>query len=152
MRRVVVQSQDFDAGHEIALLGDAQAGGIASFIGVVRAGGPRRVVALTLEYYPGMTEKALTGIAAEAMRRWPLTGCTIIHRAGRLLPGENIVFVGASSAHREAALQAVAFLIDWLKTQAPFWKVEEYDTGEREWVAARAADDEAARAWNVGEP
>ena len=110
------------------------------------------MAALTLEYYPGMTEKKLDGIAAEAARRWPLTGCTIIHRAGRLLPGENIVFVGAASAHRDAALQAVAFLIDWLKTRAPFWKAEEYENGEREWVVARAADDAAALAWNVDEP
>jgi molybdopterin synthase catalytic subunit len=152
MRRVVVQEHDFDASQDIALLGDSQAGGIANFIGIVRAGGPRPVVALTLEYYPGMTEKALDGIAADAARRWPLTGCTIIHRAGRLLPGENIVFVGAASAHRDAALQAVAFLIDWLKTRAPFWKAEEYESGERAWVAARPEDDEAARAWNVEEP
>jgi molybdopterin synthase catalytic subunit len=152
MRRVMVQAQDFDTGQEIALLGDPAAGGIASFIGIVRASGPRRVVALTLEHYSGMTETALDRIAAQAEQRWRLTGCTIIHRIGRLLPGENIVFAGAASPHREAALQAVAFLIDWLKTSAPFWKAEEYDTGERAWVAARPEDDDTARAWNVDQP
>ena len=95
------------------------------------------MIALTLEHYPGMTEKALGRIVDEAERRWELTGCTVIHRIGRLLPGENIVFVAAASPHREAALQATAFLIDWLKTSAPFWKSEEYESGETAWVAAR---------------
>lgn len=151
MRRIVVQAQDFEPGAELAKLVDAAVGGIASFIGIVRVdlGNPRRVAALTLEHYPGMTEKALDRIAAEAESRWELTGCTVIHRFGRLLPGENIVFVAAASPHREAALQATAFLIDWLKTSAPFWKVEEFETGEREWVAARAADDAAAAVWKL---
>jgi len=137
MRRVLVQCEDFEPGAEIARLGDAAAGGIASFVGIVRVGSDpaRRVAALTLEHYPGMTEKALERIAAEAEARWALTGCTIIHRIGRLLPGENIVFVGAASAHRAAALEACGFLIDWLKTGAPFWKAEEFEDGGREWVA-----------------
>ena len=149
LRRVIVQAQDFEPGAELAMLVDAPAGGIASFIGIVRddRDSARRLVALTLEHYPGMTEKALERIAVEAEARWELTGCTVIHRFGRLLPGENIVFVAAASPHREAALQATAFLIDWLKTSAPFWKVEEFETGEREWVAARTADDVAAAAW-----
>ena len=149
MRRIVVQVEDFDIGAETARLAATDVGGIASFIGTVRADqdGPRRVTALRLEHYPGMTEKALTGIAAEAETRWKLTGCTIIHRVGRLLPGDNIVFVAAASAHRAAALQATAFLIDWLKTGAPFWKAEELANGETEWVEARASDDEAAAAW-----
>jgi molybdopterin synthase catalytic subunit len=148
MRRILVQTQDFDAGAELARLADAAAGGIASFTGIVRGGaGPKRVTALTLEHYPGMTEKALERIAAEAAARFPLTGVTIIHRIGRLLPGQNIVFVAAASAHRQAALQAAAFLIDWLKTSAPFWKAEEYEDGKTAWVAARAADDAAASAW-----
>jgi molybdopterin synthase catalytic subunit len=147
MRRILVQTQDFESGAELALLADAAAGGIASFTGIVRASGPKRVTALTLEHYPGMTETALERIAAEAEAKFPLTGVTIIHRVGRLLPGENIVFVAAASAHRQAALQATAFLIDWLKTSAPFWKAEEYEDGETAWVAARAADDAAAAGW-----
>ncbi len=104
---------------------------------------------MTLEHYPGMTEKALEKIAAEAQARWELTGCTVIHRIGRLLPGENIVLAAAASPHRQAALQATAFLIDWLKTDAPFWKMEELETGKREWVEARAGDEAAAEAWKV---
>ena len=151
MRRILVQTEDFAPGAELALLGDVAAGGIASFIGIVRKGGTadRPVRALTLEHYPGMTEKALERIAAEAERRWELTGCTVIHRTGRLLPGENIVFVAAASPHREAALQATAFLIDWLKTSAPFWKFEEFENGAAEWVAARATDEEAAASWKI---
>jgi molybdopterin synthase catalytic subunit len=151
LRRILVQAQDFEPGAELALLGNEATGGIASFIGIVRAtqANARRVVALTLEHYPGMTEKALDRMAAEAANRWELTGCTVIHRIGRLLPGDNIVFVAASSPHREAALQATAFLIDWLKTSAPFWKVEEFETGEREWVAARASDEAAAKSLPV---
>src|SRR5271156_5460602 len=149
MRRICVQAQNFEPGAEFALLADEAAGGIASFIGIVRgsAKAERRVTALTLEHYPGMTEKALGRIVDEAERRWELTGCTVIHRIGRLLPGENIVFVAAASPHREAALQATAFLIDWLKTTAPFWKSEENESGETEWVAARSADEDAAAAW-----
>ena len=149
MRRLAVQEADFDAGVELARLGGGQAGGVASFIGIVRAGGDpdRRVAALTLEHYPGMTEAAIERIVAQAEARWELTGCTVIHRVGRLLAGETIVFVAAASAHRGDALQATAFLIDWLKTGAPFWKVEELESGAREWVEARTADDEAAASW-----
>ena len=151
MRRVLVQAGDFDPGAELAQLGDEANGGIASFIGVVRAGraAEGRVAALTLEHYPGMTERALERIAAQAQARWALTGCTVIHRFGRLLPGENIVFVAAASPHREAALQATAFLIDWLKTSAPFWKAEEFETGGTRWVEARAEDETAAAAWKI---
>ena len=147
--RIAVQEADFDAGAELARLNGENTGGIASFIGVVRARetAARRVVALTLEHYPGMTERALTATAAEAGRRWPLTGCVIIHRIGRLRPGDNIVFTAAASPHRQAALAATAFLIDWLKTQAPFWKAEEYEDGAVEWVAARATDEAAAASW-----
>jgi molybdopterin synthase catalytic subunit len=149
VRRIVVQEADFDVAAETARFAGTEVGGIASFIGTVRAerDDARRVTALRLEHYPGMTEKALARIAAEAEARWPLTGCTIIHRVGRLLPGDNIVFVAAASAHRAAALQATAFLIDWLKTDAPFWKAEELESGETKWVEARASDDEAAAAW-----
>jgi molybdopterin synthase catalytic subunit len=149
-----VQREDFDVGAELDRLaaGDHAIGGVASFIGLVRdLGGPGssigQVSALTLEHYPGMTEKKLAEIEAEANRRWPLSASLVIHRYGRLEPGERIVLVATASPHREAALAACHFLIDWLKTEAPFWKSEETPEGER-WVAARAADDEAKERWH----
>ncbi len=148
MLRIAVQEADFDAAAELNRLNLPGVGGVGSFIGVVRDSGG--LTALHLEHYPGMTERAITKIAQQAAARWPLLGCTVIHRVGRLATAQNIVFVGASSAHREAALQATAFLIDWLKTSAPFWKREEFLSGENAWVAARAADESAASAW--GEP
>jgi len=115
-------------GAEMARLNVAGTGGIGSFVGTVRDDGGR-VRALNLEHYPGMTERAMGKIVEDAAARWPLLACTVIHRVGRLLPGENIVFVGAASAHRAAALQAAGFLIDWLKTSAPFWKREDFVGG-----------------------
>jgi len=151
MASVRVQQAPFDVGAEIAALtaGRTDLGGLACFLGTVRAdksGDGAAVQAMTLEHYPGMTERALARIAAEAEARWPLLGCTIIHRVGRMLPGEGIVLVLAASAHREPALAACAFLIDWLKTRAPFWKHEETAAGAS-WVEARASDDEAAARW-----
>ncbi|QXM24068.1 molybdenum cofactor biosynthesis protein MoaE [Elioraea tepida] len=144
-----VQEGPFDIAAETEALtrGRTDVGGIASFVGVTRADdGLARMV---LEHYPGMTERAIGAIVAEAARRWPLTGCTVIHRVGPLVPGEPIVLVLAASAHRAAALEACAFLIDWLKTKAPFWKREEFATGESRWVEARAADDDAAARWSA---
>ncbi len=154
---VRVQEADFDPGAELEALsrGNHAVGGVASFTGLVRdlapiAGENRQISAMTLEHYPGMTEKKLAEIEAEAMARWPLEACTIVHRYGRLEPGDRIVFVACASAHRQAALEACAFLIDWLKTKAPFWKLE--DTGENaSWVEARESDDAAAARWN-GDP
>jgi molybdopterin synthase catalytic subunit len=147
-RRVSVQTADFDATTELGLL-SAGAGGVASFIGMVRGeAGGRPLAALRLEHYPGMTEKALESLADTAAARWELTGCTIIHRIGRLTPGQNIVLVATASRHRAAALAATAFLIDQLKTNAPFWKAEEFAAGEVEWVAARESDDDAAASWS----
>ncbi len=146
---VRVQEADFDVGAEIAALseGRTDVGGVASFVGLVRdiAGGAT-VTAMTLEHYPGMTERQLEEIEAEARSRWPLLEVRIVHRVGRLEPGDRIMFCGAASAHRGAALEACAFLMDWLKTKAPFWKREETPEGER-WVEARAEDDEAASRW-----
>ena len=146
---VRVQEADFDVGAEIAALSDGRTdvGGVASFVGLVRdiAGGTA-VTAMTLEHYPGMTERQLEEIEAEARSRWPLLEVSIVHRVGRLEPGDRIMFCGAASAHRGAALEACAFLMDWLKTKAPFWKKEETPAGER-WVEARAEDDEAASRW-----
>jgi molybdopterin synthase catalytic subunit len=150
MPTVRVQAEDFDLGAEVAALtgGRFDIGGIASFIGTVRdrAGG-RAITAMTLEHYPGMTERAMTAIADEAGARWPLLGCTLIHRVGRLEPGANIVLVLAASPHRQAALEACAFLIDWLKTRAPFWKKESFVAGGEAWVDAREDDEAAAARW-----
>ena len=148
---VRVQEQPFDVGAELAALaaGRTDIGGVASFTGLVRdAAGSEQVSAMTLEHYPGMTERQLEAIEAEACRRWPLSATLIVHRVGRMLPGEAIVLVATASAHRAAALESCAFLIDWLKTRAPFWKLEETPDGER-WVEARDADDEATARWET---
>lgn len=147
---VRVQLEDFDVGAELDALteGRHDIGGLVSFAGLVRdLGGDKPVQAMTLEHYPGMTEKMLTEIEAEACARWPLSASLIVHRYGRLTPGDRIVLVAAASAHRQAAFEACEFLIDWLKTKAPFWKLEEGAEGA-EWVAARADDDVAADRWN----
>ena len=149
---VRVQPQPFDVSSELAALtgGRTDVGGIGCFVGTVRDSAKGRpIVAMTLEHYPGMTERAMAGIAAEAAQRWNLLACTLIHRSGRLLPGEGIVLVLAASAHRQAALDATAFLIDWLKTRAPFWKKETFADGAEDWVAARAEDDQAAARWSA---
>jgi molybdopterin synthase catalytic subunit len=145
---VTIQEADFDAGAEMAALtaGSLDAGAIASFVGLVRGG---EVTAMSLEHYPGMTEKALAGIVVEAKRRWDVLAVRVIHRVGRLLPGDRIVFVAASSMHRQAAFAACEFIMDYLKTQAPFWKREETATGVH-WVDARETDDQALSRWRLG--
>jgi molybdopterin synthase catalytic subunit len=150
MARVKVQEAPFDIAAETAALlaGRQDIGGLGCFLGVVRGTvGGRALRAMTLEHYPAMTEAAIAAIAAEAERRWDLLGCTVIHRTGRLAPGEPIVLVLAAASHREAALAATGFLIDWLKTRAPFWKKESYVDGGEAWVEAQAADDAAAARW-----
>lgn len=152
MPTVRVQAPAFDPGAEMAALlaGRTDVGGVGCFVGVVRdSAGGQPIRSMTLEHYPGMTERALSAIAAEAKARWALQGCVVIHRHGRLLPGEPIVLVLTASAHRQAALDATAFLIDWLKTRAPFWKQEELADGGAHWVEAREADDAAAARWDV---
>jgi molybdopterin synthase catalytic subunit len=144
-----VQAEDFDVGAELARLtaGRTDVGGVASFVGIVRANGSAGALqAMTLEHYPGMTEKRLAEIESEALARWSLAGSVIIHRYGRLLPGARIVLVATASSRRQAALESCQFLIDWLKTKAPFWKLEETAAGSQ-WVAAREADDHAAERW-----
>jgi molybdopterin synthase catalytic subunit len=146
-----VQEQDFDPGTEIAALGagNRAVGGVAVFIGLVRdMAGDRAIGAMTLEHYPGMTERMLSRIEAEANERWPLEATLIIHRIGRLEPGERIVLVATASAHRQAAFESCEFLVDWLKTQAPFWKLEERESGA-EWVEAKASDESAAARWRA---
>ncbi|MEQ9554600.1 MAG: molybdenum cofactor biosynthesis protein MoaE [Rhodospirillales bacterium] len=144
-----VQTEDFDLGAELKALtmGNHGIGGLCSFVGLVRdmAGG-EVIGAMTLEHYPGMTEKELERIEAEAQARWPLDATLIIHRYGRLEPGDQIVLVAAASAHREAAFEACHFLIDFLKTKAPFWKLEG-TPGGGQWVDARDSDDAATARW-----
>ena len=144
---ISVQEADFDVGAELAALsaGDDDAGAVASFVGLVRGS---EVAAMTLEHYPGMTEKALAAIVDEARGRWPLRAVRVIHRIGRLAPGERIVLVAVSSRHRQAAFAACEFIMDYLKTRAPFWKREETAAGSR-WVDARDSDDTAAQRWDA---
>jgi molybdopterin synthase catalytic subunit len=148
MPTIRVQEAPFDVGAEMAALtaGRADIGALASFTGICRV--DDGLAAMVLEHYPAMTERALTRIAEQAMARWPLTGCAVIHRVGRMAPGDPIVLVLTASAHRQAALDACAFLMDWLKTRAPFWKREEPREGAPRWVEARDSDDEAAARWN----
>lgn len=149
-----VQQEPFDAGAELQKLkaGKTDIGGTVMFLGTVRdLSDGAAVRAMTLEHYPGMTERALEEIDAEAHRRWPLDGSLIVHRFGRLEPGEDIVLVITVSAHRDAAFDACRFLIDWLKTKAPFWKLEENPQGAT-WVEAKDSDDEAAARWNTSRP
>ena len=148
---IKVQREDFDMGREMAALsaGNHAIGGLAVFVGLVRdMAADQQVDAMTLEHYPGMTEKMLAQIEAEAQARWPLEASLIIHRYGRLEPGDRIVMVATASAHRQAALEACQFLIDWLKTKAPFWKLEE-GPGGAAWVEARADDDASAARWDA---
>ena len=144
-----VQAEDFSPGGELdALLARAPgAGGVGSFIGVVRSDATHPIAALTLEHYPAMTVPALERIAAQAAARFSLLGCTIIHRFGRLEPGDRIVFAAAAASRRRAALDATSFLIDWLKTRAPFWKQEEFADGSKHWVQATAQDDTDSERW-----
>ncbi|QJE73429.1 molybdenum cofactor biosynthesis protein MoaE [Aerophototrophica crusticola] len=149
---VRVQEADFDMGAELAALsaGNRRVGALASFVGLVRDmhvdGDGQPVSAMTLEHYPGMTERQLEAIEAEARARWPLEDCLVIHRYGRLEPGDRIVLVACASPHRDAAFEACRFLMDWLKTKAPFWKLEETPEGRR-WVEARDSDTAAAERW-----
>ena len=146
---VRVQTEDFDVGAEVARLraGDLSIGAVAVFIGTVRdINDDAAISGLTLEHYPGMTESALEEIAAEARRRFDINDALIIHRVGALAPGDQIVLVAVTSAHRGMAFDACEFVMDFLKTKAPFWKKERTPKGER-WVEARTSDDEAASRW-----
>lgn len=149
MAHVRVQEAPFDAGAEIAALtqGRRDVGAVATFVGVVRDSNEGAAVGrMTLEHYPGMTEKALQDICAEAAQRWDLIDLRVVHRVGPMEPGEPIVLVAISSAHRGDAFAACEFVMDFLKTRAPFWKREDTPSGPR-WVDARASDDEAAARW-----
>jgi len=147
--KILVQADAFDLGTEVDAMrhGRTDIGAIASFVGLARdINEGSGVAAMTLEHYPGMTEKALAALVDEASARWALLDVTVIHRIGRLLPGDPIVLVAVASRHRGEAFSACEFIMDYLKTQAPFWKKEETMNGER-WVEARASDDAAAARW-----
>lgn len=144
MINVSVQPAPIDLPSELAAVEIKGAGGIATFIGTVR--GDDGVTGLTLEHYPGMTEGVLIALAEEAFGRWSLLGVTIVHRVGAMVPGDHIVFIGTAAAHRKEALESCAYLIDRLKTDAPFWK-QETRGGDAAWVEARASDKDAAEKW-----
>ena len=146
MSEIRIQREDFDPGLEIAALNPTagEIGAIASFMGLVR--GDDGMEAMTLDHYPGFAEREIAAHVAEARKRWPLLGVRVVHRVGRLTPGERIVFVGVASSHRQAAFAAAEFLMDYLKTRAPFWKLEERKSGAV-WVEARESDDESVRRW-----
>jgi molybdopterin synthase catalytic subunit len=151
--RVRIQQQDFDLGAEVAALraGDAGIGAVASFVGTVRGQGgeDEGLRLLELEHYPGMTEKAIEAMIDEATRRFALRAARVVHRVGALEPGAQIVMVAVAAAHRQAAFDGCAFLMDYLKTQAPFWKKETRADGSTRWVDARVADDAALARWGI---
>jgi len=151
---VRVQTEDFDVSHELARLraGRPGVGAVASFVGTVRdLNEGRGVATMTLEHYPGMTEKSLEAIIGQAKARWDLDDVLVVHRVGELRPLEQIVLVAVTSAHRGEAFAACEFVMDWLKTRAPFWKKERTPEGER-WVDARESDDAAAARWGASDP
>lgn len=147
--RISVQADDFDIAEEIKHLSEGRKdiGAIATFTGLVRdIHGDKNIHKMTLEHFPAMAEMELTKIGTEAQNRWPIEGLTIIHRYGELYPGDQIVLVITTSHHREAAFNAAQFIMDWLKTEAPFWKKEETDDGTQ-WVAAKSDDDQKKNRW-----
>lgn len=148
-----VQAADFDPGPETESLRTPATGAVVSFVGIARDfSGDFPVARITLEHYPGMTERSLEAIARQALARWPLQGLRIVHRYGDLQPGDRIVFVATASTHRDAAFDACRFVIDYLKTEAPFWKRESGAAGER-WVEARESDEQARARWQpAGRP
>ncbi len=144
-----IQSEPFDAATELAPLSGLGGGAVASFAGIARedAGDDGSVTAIELEHYPAMTQAMLMALIEEAQSRWPLLGCVLIHRVGKIPVNEGIVLVGTTSSHRTAALESAAFLIDRLKTDAPFWKKEYRSSGSEKWVEAKSSDDQAAQKW-----
>ena len=149
MARILVQKEDFDLNKEVTAIsaGENRIGAVVTFTGTVRDMNGT-LQSMTLEHYPGMTERELSRIAKEAEGRWSLHGCTIIHRFGKLLPGDNIVLVATASAHRQAAFEAAQFLMDFLKSDAPFWKKEDCG-GENKWVDAKQSDLDVLSRWQT---
>ncbi len=149
--KIKIQINDFDVSKETKILQENQTGAIVSFVGVVRGFDEKInsvIESMTLEHYPGMTELEIKKIVKQSYERWDITGATVIHRIGKLLPTDQIVFVGVSSRHRQNAFDSCNFIMDWLKTKAPFWKVEENEH-QKKWVDYNLSDDEAAKKWSI---
>ena len=147
--KIKIQNEDFDISEEIKILHQNNTGAIVNFIGVVRGYGEKKnqiINSMTLEHYPGMTESEIEKIVFESFQRWELTGVTVIHRVGNLKPSDQIVFVGVSSKHRQNAFDGCNFIMDWLKTKAPFWKVEE-NNNKKNWVSFNENDNQALKKW-----
>ena len=149
--KIKIQNNDFDVSKETKILQENQTGAIVSFVGVVRGFDEKInsvIESMTLEHYSGMTELEIKKIVKQSYERWDITGATVIHRVGKLLPSEQIVFVGVSSRHRQNAFDSCNFIMDWLKTKAPFWKVEE-NGNQKKWVDYNLSDDEATKKWSI---
>ena len=149
--KIKIQTNDFDVSKETKILQENQTGAIVSFVGVVRGFDEKInsvIESMTLEHYPGMTELEIKKIVRQSYERWDITGATVIHRVGKLLPTDQIVFVGVSSRHRQNAFDSCNFIMDWLKTKAPFWKVEENEH-QKKWVDYNLSDDEATKKWSI---
>ena len=149
--KIKIQNDDFDVSKETKILQQNQTGAIVSFVGVVRGFDEKInsvIESMTLEHYPGMTELEIKKIVKQSYERWNITGVTVIHRVGKLLPSDQIVFVGVSSRHRQNAFDSCNFIMDWLKTKAPFWKVEVNEHQEK-WVDYNLSDDEATKKWSI---
>ncbi len=147
--KIKIQNEDFDVSDEIKILHQNNTGAIVNFIGVVRGYDEKNnqiINSMTLEHYPGMTESEIEKIVFESSQRWELTGVTVIHRVGNLKPSDQIVFVGVSSKHRQNAFDGCNFIMDWLKTKAPFWKVEE-NNNKKNWVSFNENDNQALKKW-----
>ena len=147
--KIKIQNEDFDVSDEIKILHQNNTGAIVNFIGVVRGYDEKNnqiINSMTLEHYPGMTESEIEKIVFESFQRWELTGVTVIHRVGNLKPSDQIVFVGVSSKHRQNAFDGCNFIMDWLKTKAPFWKVEE-NNNKKNWVSFNDSDNQALKKW-----
>ena len=149
--KIKIQNNDFDVSKETKILQENQTGAIVSFVGVVRGFDEKInsvIESMTLEHYPGMTELEIKKIVRQSYERWDITGATVIHRIGKLLPTDQIVFVGVSSRHRQNAFDSCNFIMDWLKTKATFWKVEENEH-QKKWVDYNLSDDEATKKWSI---
>ena len=147
--KIKIQNEDFDISEETKILQQNNTGAVVNFVGVVRGYDERNneiINSMTLEHYPGMTESEIENIIVDSYKRWELTGVTVIHRVGELKPSDQIVFVGVSSKHRQNAFDGCNFIMDWLKTKAPFWKVEE-NNNKKNWVSFNDSDNQALKKW-----
>ena len=149
--KINIQSEDFNISKENKILQENLTGAIVNFVGVVRGFDEKNknvIKSMTLEHYPGMTELEIKKIVEQSYERWDITGVTVIHRVGKLLPSDQIVFVGVSSRHRQNAFDSCNFIMDWLKTRAPFWKIEE-NGNQKKWVDYNLSDDDATKKWII---